>query len=144
MTLLGEDGQVLAHVPVDADGRWTASADPGALAAAGQITAQLYDPAGIITTQLELRAGEGARLPLLPLTGAAAPGRGAQGPALALLLGMALLVGGVLFHQAGRVLRLLEAEADPRPQPRETRRKAAARRAAVRRVNQKGTPSRRP
>ena len=38
---------------------------------------------------------------------------------------MALLVGGVLFHQAGRVLRLLEAEADPRPQPRETRRKAA-------------------
>jgi hypothetical protein len=134
VTLLAEDGQVLATAPVGPDGRWTASPDPGALAAAGQITVQEYDPAGIIVAQTVLQTGSGSGTPLLPRTGASTVGRSARanGPALALLLGMALLLGGALFHQAGRMLRLLEAESGFADTPR------------VRHTNQKGTPSRRP
>lgn len=101
VTLLAEDGALLGTAPVGPDGRWTVEADPDAAQGAGQVTAQLFDPAGIIVAQA-IRPQE-AGAPLLPVTGQAAAPR-ARGPALIVLLGLALLTGGLALRQAGRVL----------------------------------------
>ncbi len=87
-----EDGALLGTAPVGPDGRWTVEADPAAAQGAGQVTAQLFDPAGIIVAQA-IRPQE-AGAPLLPVTGQAAAPR-AGGPALIVLLGLALLTGGL-------------------------------------------------